>query len=194
MGTRKVSNRTAEQLVKALQLPNSTPQKVNTDPLGWEEAPFRPPVPLMPQYVKGDESWVVDTPRITKGLITLKRIAQVLGIDPLEILSGTLLPNQQAVILRPYDIRVEGATGLTAQMVDDFSTSFDKRYRLNLPKGALSTLNLINENEIVMVFGQKYQYSHHKVRRGSGAKSIPLLYLFNPIRFVPDGLERNLTW
>jgi hypothetical protein len=110
---------TAETLVKAFKLPKSSPPRVHSDLWGFDEAPFKPPVPLMPQYLRGAENWVVDTPRLSRGYVSVKRVVSSLDISDRERFSGTLLPNQQVVILRPYDLRVEQDTGLIAEMVDD---------------------------------------------------------------------------
>lgn len=194
MAKHKANKVTAETLVKAFKLPKMSPQRVHSDLWGFDEAPFKPPIPLMPQYLRGAENWIVDTPRLSRGYVSIKRVASNLDMSSGERFSGTLLPNQQVVILRPYDLRVEQDTGLIAEMVDDFTTHIDARFRLHLPKSVVSTLNLVSTNEFVLLYGQKFQFTNGMVKRASGEKNIPILYLFNPSKFRPEGLEDELTW
>lgn len=194
MAKRKANKVTAESLVKAFKLPKKSPERVFSDLWGFDEAPFKPPVPLMPQYLRGAENWVVDTPRLSRGYVSVKRLVDSLKIDQGERFSGTLLPNQQVVILRPYDLRVEQDSGLIAEMVDDFTTSIDRRFRLHLPKAVVATLNLTRKQEFVLIYGQSLQHVKHLAKRATGARNVPILYLFNPSKFRPDGLEDELTW
>jgi len=149
----------------------------------------------MPQYVRDWQMWSVDTPKMSNWVIPMKRIATTLGLHWKDQLSGTLLPKQQAVILRPHDVLLEGGSGLTADMVDDFSVEFDSRYRLRLPMSIKATLNLVSPNDTILVYGRNMDSINYKgKRRGSGQKGLPILYFFNYLQFAPEDLEKELNW
>ncbi len=176
-----------------LGLPIRTPQSPFQDLLGWDEAPFKPPIPLMPHYVRDIQSWALDAPKFNSGVISIKYLAEKLNWSTTERLSGTLLPNQQAVILRPYDIILRDGTNRHAGSVDDFEIELMTRYRLRLPPSVASTLNLVAENERLIAFARQLPFV--KNRRGEKTTSpISVLYLFNPLKFIPDGLEKEIQW
>jgi hypothetical protein len=187
----KTSKMSADDAVKALGLPVKSPQPVHTDDLGWDVAPFKPPIPLMPSYARGNEGWVVETPKSANGVIAIKQLARAFGLVEGELLSGTLLPNQQAVILRPSDVILKGETGLTSEMVDDFTLTLGDRYRLRLPASVASTLNLLSKDERLLIFGR---YVHVSGKTAGKLKKYPVFFLFNPLKFVPENLEDEISW
>ena len=185
------NKKSAEEAVMALGLPAKSPLPLHTDELGWDLAPFKPPVPLMPSYARGNEGWVVETPKVANGVIAIKQLARAFGLVEGETLSGSLLPNQQAVILRPEDIRLSEETGLTSGMVDDFDVTIGDRYRVRLPASVASTLNLVKKDERLLIFGRYVEVQGAKPRE---AKRHPVFFLFNPLKFVPEDLEDEISW
>lgn len=119
-----------------------------------EQAPARLRAPLLDPQNLG--TVLVDAPRITDGMVNLARIGSALGWEPGQWISGALVPDRNAVVLRAADLVMRGpefgGTNATAEMVDAWQGMVESRTRLRL--GALlACLGLPRDKAQVLAFG-----------------------------------------
>lgn len=193
------SGQSAEALVAAMGPPQLTGPAVTLDGAEFDFDALEPyphttmPLPQQPLGLLGD--LVVEAPRVSDGMVAIRKVATAIGWPSDALANFRLFPNARAVVLRPTDTVTEADPWRTLAGADHGEVSIDDKGRIRLPAGILVALGVRPDGDQILVWAYRRVGTRQPMGSPKPSTDKPwAMLLMHPRSAMPQGWDEWVEW